>query len=187
MTTSRSDVRAQILTSLDARDVKALSRMDRSAIGDALLVEIMESAERDHPVIDEDRLASDARLIRFAGHGDLDREVVAWLLARPSTARLDIASVVLQWLWDQHEVFGQRAVDEALVHALLDARTRVELTPEADASSLFALVQALDAPLPAGVRELALDVLAEAAARPHRNPAVVPILLRTLQKAGRPG
>jgi hypothetical protein len=185
MSTSPSDIREQILTLLYRRDVKGLSRMDRSVIGAFLLEEVLEGAERDYPTLNEDQLASDARLVRFAGHGDLDREVVAWLLARPSAARLDIASVVVRWFWDQK--LGQRAVDGALVQALLDSRGRVELTPDADASSLFALVDALDAPLPTEVRELALDVLAEAVPRPHYNPALAPILRRTLEKAGRPG
>jgi hypothetical protein len=180
MTTSHE--RDRILGWLDALDADQIAGASLVAVADSLR-SLMEAAEAEYPRIDEDRLARDARVMRRARHGGVDAAVGEWLAARPSPARVDIASVVLQTLWNP--ALGTRTADPNLVEALLATRNTPGLTEEGEASVARALSTAFEAGLPQAVGDRVLDALADALQRPNANPALHGLIRRTLGNAGR--
>lgn len=139
--------------------------------------------ELDYARLDEDRLASDARALRRSGRTGMDTAVGAWLARHPSPARLDIASVVLETLWNRS--LGAASVDPAVVETLLAARALPGVTEEGEATSVRALVRAYDAGVAPAVGERILNTLTDALGRPNANPAVHPLIRRALAEAGR--
>lgn len=139
--------------------------------------------ERDYSRLDEDRLASEARALRGSGGGRMDTAVGAWLARHPSPARLDIASVILETLWNRS--LGAVSVDPTVVESLLGVRTLPGVTDEGEATSVRALVQAYGAGVTPALGAWILDALTDALGRPNANPAVHPLIRRTLAEAGR--
>lgn len=147
------------------------------------ILDWLDAVESDYSRMDEDRLASDARRLRSTQPGGIDMAVGAWLAARPSPARVDIASVVLQSLWNP--ALGTPVLDPDVVGILLAAHGATTVTEEGDATFARALCAAYEAGLPRVVGERALDALAAALRRPNANPAIHPWIRRTLANAGR--
>jgi hypothetical protein len=174
--------RDQILHWLEATNIDRLAGADARAVADTLL-HLMQAAEPAYPRFDEDRLARHARIVRSARPEPFDATVVQWLAAKPSPARLDIASVVLDAFW--HPAFGVRAPDPTLVETLLAARDVPGVTEEGDSTYARALIRAFEAGLPKPVGDRVLDALARVLRRPNANPALHPSIRRTLESAGR--
>lgn len=143
----------------------------------------LDAVESDYSRINEDRLASDARRLRSMQPGGIDMVVGAWLAARPSPARVDIASVVLQALWNP--ALGTPVLDPDVVATLLAAHGAATVTEESDATFARALVTAYEAGLPRVVGERVLDALVDALRRPNANPTIHPWIRRALANAGR--
>lgn len=150
---------------------------ERDQIDVETLLRMMTSAEVAYPQLDEDRLASNARLVRRVTP-DLDAPTVEWLVAAPSPARVDIASVVLETCW--HPAFGAYRPDPAHVEALLATATIPGITEEGDATRSRALVRAYEAGLLPALADRVLAALSAALDRPNANPALHPLLRRVL-------
>jgi hypothetical protein len=159
-------------------DLEALRCFD-STIAAEFLEHLMDSME--NGPVDEDVLMSRGRLLAAAGHRSVDGCVIAWLRSAPSAARLDIASVVLWAIWGYG---APGTIDAAHVEALLDARRELASTTHADASSLFALVRALETALPETLAQRVMTELEAASRRPSRHPTITDLLKRVLAKRG---
>jgi hypothetical protein len=130
---------------VDARrwtDIHGLGRAEAAAF----VVELCQALETRHPDVDVDRLANAGRALG-RGHADAAAAAaIAWLSEHPSTARLDIACLLLHGLWSP-AVGGPGATDEQLA-SLLQARTAVTPDPSAEYAFLLALILALRGPMP---------------------------------------
>jgi hypothetical protein len=113
---------------LQARDYKRIADASRDEL--AVTVEAtLDRAEHRHPRINADRLLSIGVSLRACRRTDVDPIIVDWMRRQRSSARVDIASLVLQGRW-----CASTSIAPAAVEGMLEA-LRSLLASEAEAAS----------------------------------------------------